>query len=155
MLAQTEAAALLRGTESVHWCFCDGDSSVVVAQRFLILRRSDPDPAVAARAAHLLDHVVQGPPLRPTARGAGLDCEARVDAALGREAEAYALELRIRDALHAGPSEYEFEVAYRRDADVDAIATYLRAHPDGAPGLDGLASAYRRVCEAEVSRGSR
>jgi hypothetical protein len=97
MLTETEAAGLLQDTESVHWCFCDGDSSVVVAQRFLILRRRDPDPAVAARAAHLLDHVVQGPPLRPAPNKAeGQDCEARVDAALGREAQAYALELRIR-----------------------------------------------------------
>lgn len=147
LLAETEAAPLLAGAAGaeVVWCFGATRPAVVMADRWLLLDAADDDAAVAARVGHLMHHVVHGSPLA-LVEGAD-DCDAAVDRALRREASAYALELRLRWALDAPPSPFEFEPTYRTDRDESAIHRYLATHPEGAPGLDALAQGYRAVCE--------
>ncbi len=81
------------------------------------------------------------------------DCDAQVDEALALEARALALELRLRRALGVTSRRlpYAFEDGFWSAPAAGRerlVLDYLRAHPDGAPGLDGLASGYARRCRA-------
>jgi hypothetical protein len=128
---------------------------VVTAESVLLLDGAQEEAAAAARMGHLLLHVAERTALDPPG-DAG--CEAWVDAALASEARAFALELRLRRLFGArGPSGYEFEAAYF-DAAPDArealVLRYLREHPEGGPGLDGLSSGYAERCRAFSSRSA-
>lgn len=148
-----EGRALLDalGARQVGWCFGVIDVPVVQDDRVLLLDRRQDDPELAARAGHLLHHVVHGTPMPDTVEP-DADCGAVVREALAREARAYALELRLRRALGVEGARYEFEAPFlaARAEDGEAlILEYLLAHPEGGPGLDGLGAAYRQRCEVQ------
>ena len=146
-----EGASVLtraQGAAMPRICFGPAIVSSITTDGAVLLDGDLGEPEAAARLGHLLAHVVEGLPMaRP---GAG-DCEAQVEDALRKEARALALELRLRHAL--GVTErripYAFEDDVQRappEARERLVLDYLRAHPDGAPGLDGLASGYARRC---------
>jgi hypothetical protein len=122
--------------------------SSITTEGTVLLDRELGEREAAARLGHLLDHAVEGMPMaHPRAGG----CDAQVEEALAQEARALAIELRLRRALGvAGPRiAYAFEDAFWRapaEAREPLVLDYLRAHPDGAPGLDALASGYARRC---------
>lgn len=142
----------------VRFCFGSIDVPMVAGERVLLFDARAGDAEAAARAGHLLHHVVHGAPLpREIARDAA--CDALVRDALRREATAYALELRLRRALGVTQARYEFEAAYFAAADARAgeraIEAYLVAHPDGGPGIDALGAAYRERCERARAAAAR
>jgi len=116
----------------------------------ILLDRELDEPEAAARVGHLLEHAAKEMPTTG-------DCDAQVSAMLGREARALALELRLRRELgvRAPRIPYAFEDAFwaappqQREG---LLLEYLRAHPDGAPGLDALASSYARRCRETKER---
>jgi len=129
-------------------CFGPAPVSVVTHDGALLIDARLDEGEAAARAGHLATHLSDGLIPSPTR---GDDCAAYVDRALHAEARALALELRLRRAF-AGPRRVTYEIeapfwaapAASREA---LIVDYLRAHPDGAPGIDALASGYARRCE--------
>jgi hypothetical protein len=131
-------------------CFGSTAVSTITNDGVVLLDRELGEREAAARLGHLLAHAVEGMPMaHPRAR----DCDAQVDEALVQEASALALELRLRRAL--GVTEPRLAYAFEDDFWRAPVAgreplllDYLRAHPDGAPGLDGLLSGYRRRCLA-------
>jgi len=133
------------GESEVRFCFGTIEVPVVTSERVLLLDTRAADPESAARAGHLLQHVVRGAPM-PAEIAPGVDCDAVVLAALEREAAAYALEIRLRRALGVHERRYAFEDAYA-EAGEHAILDYLVEHPEGGPGMDGLGAAYRQRCE--------
>jgi hypothetical protein len=150
--------ALLEGVEetrslartSAIFCFGVREISVVTTDAELMIDERPDDPEVAARVAHLLEHVVRGYPMSDEPGG---DCDERLETALDREASALALELRTRRALNvtAPRTRFEFEQAYFEHTEPEAteiIDRWLHEHPAGGPGVEGLAIAYRERCEA-------
>lgn len=140
------------GSTEVRFCFGDIEVPVVSEERLLLLTDDEDEDVLAARTGHLLLHVLRGPPLpEPIPRNA--NCRVLVDQALHAEARAYAVELRLRRELGVLERRYEFEDAFWRERDGErVIYDYLVAHPDGGPGLDPLATAYRQRCEVERRR---
>jgi hypothetical protein len=142
--------ALLDVTRAEVPAICFGDAastSVITRARVVLLADGLEEGEAAARLGHLLVHVRDGLPidqLHPP-------CDAAVEHAMALEARAYVEELALQDGLAAHPTTLAFEFADAvRDAAPDAregiVRTYLHAHPDGAPGIDGLESAYRELC---------
>lgn len=114
-----------------------------------MLDSGQEEAAAAARMGHLLVHVAERTALDAPGEAG---CDAWVDAALASEARAFSLELRLRRLFGAAePSGFEFEAAYF-DAPPEArealVLRYLREHPEGGPGVDGLASGYAERCRA-------
>ncbi|AKF08403.1 hemophore-related protein [Sandaracinus amylolyticus] len=141
-----EGASLLR-VHSGPICFADGPSVIDERTHAVVLDRALGEGEAAARLGHLLVHVRDGSPYRE-----GPHCDVVVARALDAEARAHALELDLRRALSVAPDvlRYELEPAYWAappDERVALVRAYLEAHPDGAPGIDALASAYRQRCE--------
>lgn len=142
------------GAREVRYCFGETDHGLVTEERVLLLSRDAPELENAARVAHLLHHVVEGSPY-PSSVPRGADCDAIVERAIEREAAAYAIEVRVRRALGEERPRYEFERAFFAAPEADrerVVADYLRAHPDGAPNLDGLVAGYRARCSRSRSR---
>lgn len=140
--------ALAKG--GVSFCFGRiGVSSVTTSGAVLIDEALGTEEA-AARVAHLLTHVAEGLRVEPS-RGED-DCEEITARALAAEAKALSLELELRRAFGIGASariRYEFEGnfwATPAEAREGLVLDYLRTHPDGAPGIDALASGYARRC---------
>ena len=86
-------------------------------------------------------------------RGADESCEVITERALAAEAKALSLELGLRRAFGVPASsarvQYTFEGdfwAAPEEAREGLVLAYLQAHPDGAPGIDALASGYARRC---------
>lgn len=156
--ATDEGARWLRelGDTEVRLCFGTIDVPVVSEDRALLLDARADDAETAARAGHLIAHVVRGMPF-PARVSADADCAAVVDGALAAEAQAYAVELRLRRALGVAGGRYEFEQAFwaAGDAGEAQILRYLREHPDGGPGLDGLGTAYRQRCDIARAEARR
>ncbi len=129
-------------------CFGATAVSTITTDGVVLLDRELGELEAAARLGHLLAHAVEGMPMaHPRAR----DCDAQVDEALVQEASALSLELRLRRALGVTDPRlpYAFEDDFWRAPAAGReplLLDYLRAHPDGAPGLDGLLSGYRRRC---------
>jgi hypothetical protein len=154
--AAPDGAALLARAPAPTLCFGPAAVSSVTTEGILLFDAGLRGPEAAARLGHLVDHLAEGLPMaRPTDE----DCAIQVDRALAAEARALALELRLRRALGAPSGDgrrlpYAFEDAFwttpddRREA---LVLADLRAHPDGGPGLDALASGYARRC-AEARR---
>jgi len=149
--ATDDGAALLAGLAPrplPALCFGRAGPSSVTTEGVILLEAALDDGEAAARVGHLLQHVVEGLPMAHPHPG---DCDAQVGVALVAEARSLSLELRLRRALgvRAPRLRYPFEGAFwaapaaRREADV---LDFLRAHPDGAPGLDALAAGYARRC---------
>jgi len=145
-----EGAALLDALPvNVRYCLGEIDNPVVSDGRLLVLDERVERPERAARVGHLLHHVVHGLPL-PDPLPEHPDCEALVETALDREAEAYALEATLRAAFEVPPTRYEFEPEVRAaegDARVAIVRRYLAEHPDGAQNVDPLGTAYRQRCD--------
>lgn len=150
-LAHSEEGAPIarRADAAKAICFGEAPLSVVTTDAIVLMDARLDDAEAAARLGHLLSHAIEGgPDLRPGDAG----CDAAVDAALRAEARSIALELRLRRALGAREPRVQFELtdafwsapADDREA---LVLVYLRAHPDGAPGIDALASAYARRCK--------
>ncbi len=154
--ATTEGAGILARlppSPAPHICFGPATTSAITPEGVILFTADLQGPEATARLGHLLLHLAEGLPMaRPTAG----DCATQVDVALAAEARALAVELRLRRELGApAPSgngrrlPYAFEDAFwaappaGREA---LILAYLRAHPDGAPGLDALAAGYARRC---------
>ena len=132
-------------------CFAPEGPNAIDADLTLVLDRALSDGEAAARVGHLLVHVRDGLPYQADAPG---DCDARVARALDREAEAHAVELDLRRALGVGGARliFPFEAAFHAAPSAERVALLRRwpeEHPDGAPGLDGLATGYRMRCERE------
>jgi len=151
-LGSTAAGAqLLAERDGDAICFSDIQVSSVTEGRVFLLAEDDTDDALAARLGHLLHHAVNGMPFPDEVPG-GADCEAIVERAVEREAEAYVLEIRLRAELGLVPDRFDFEPAVLGTTEPDdrlLVAEYLRAHPDGARNLDPLVSGYLRRCRAE------
>ncbi len=152
-----EGAALLEAlSREVRFCFGEIDIPVVSEGRVLVLDARPGVPEQAARAGHLLHHVVEGMPY-PDEVTADTDCDALVETAIGREAAAYALEARLRRAFELPPTRYEFEPGFWAAPESDRVALvdrFLRDHPGGARNMDGLIAGYAQRCEAERSQAS-
>ena len=150
----SEGRALLASRDRVA-AICFGDpasSSVITADRLVLLAGALEEGEAAARLGHLLVHAREGLPIDEV--HAGLDeaaCDAAVERALMLEARAYVVEVALQDALGARPTTLAFEFAARLRATSEGeregiVTAYLRAHPRGGPGIDGLADAYRARC---------
>ncbi len=136
-------------------CFGASESaSVITTDRVVLLASGLEEGEAAARLGHLLVHARDGLPTDEVhARMDPAACEAAVDRAIDLEAHAYVVEVSLQTALDARPTQlvFEFVDAMRAappDTRFDIARTYLREHPDGGPGIDGLASAYRALCTA-------
>ncbi|MEZ4299449.1 MAG: hypothetical protein R3B70_31145 [Polyangiaceae bacterium] len=133
-------------------CFGEVKVSVVTEEGVLLMDASADDARQAARAGHLILHLTDGLPA--LVRGGG-ECERRVDSALALEARALSLELSLLEELKAPPrpgGAWEIEEVYRAAAPAkreEALIGYLRSHPEGAPGVDGLVAGYTRRCESQ------
>ncbi len=130
-------------------CFGPAATSVLTSEEVVLLDSALGEAEAAARLGHLLLHVKRGSPLVLPADRAG--CAAAVESALGVEAEALVLELHLRRALGVATPQipYTFEGSFWEaapEARTELVLAYLRAHPDGAPGLDALAAGYARRC---------
>ena len=141
-------------------CFGPARVSTVTTEQVVLFDADLHGAEATARLGHLVEHLAEGLPLgRVTDEG----CAVQVDRALAAEARALALELRLRRALGAPSGDgrrlpYTFEDAFwtapadRREA---LILADLRAHPDGGPGLDALASGYAQRCADMVRERPR
>ncbi|MDI3282701.1 hypothetical protein QHF83_05245 [Polyangium sp. 15x6] len=156
--ARARDHALAKG--GVSFCFGRiGVSSVTTSGAVLIDEALGTEEA-AARVGHLLTHVAEGLRVEPSSDED--DCEVITARALAKEASALSLELGLRRAFGVGASariRYEFEEnfwAAPEEAREGLVLDYLRAHPDGAPGIDALASGYARRCrEARDAASTR
>jgi hypothetical protein len=150
----SEGRALLEVRDRIAaTCFATpGSASVITSERIVILASDLEEGEASARLGHLLAHVRDGLPTDAVHSGlAGAACDAAVDRALRLEARAYVIEVSLQEALHARPTTLAFEFAEAMRAAPtearEAIAlAYLRDHPHGAAGIDGLADAYRARC---------
>lgn len=150
-----EGAALIAATRDRmgRICVAQGGLNAIDDDRTIVLDRALDDAEAAARVGHLLVHVRDGSPY-PERAARGADCDAIVARALDREASAHGVELSLRRALGVsrGRLVFPFEEAFWAAADRDReqiVRRWLEEHPDGAPGLDGLAAGYRARCERE------
>ena len=138
-------------------CFGPADISLVRTDRVLLVDRRLPDDEAAARVAHLLLHLVDGPPLRVPR--SVRDCDAAVARAMDAEAVALARELDVRRELGVTRPviRYEPEDAFRRAPAPERatlVREWLRAHPLGGEGVDALRPAYDARCRAEAGRAT-
>lgn len=133
-------------------CFGAEHVSAITEERTIVLERALAPGEAAARLGHLMLHARDGLPYR-----AGPDCDEVVARALDAEAEAHALELRLRRALSVEPRvlTYDFEQAFWSAPErtrTQVIRDWLEAHPEGGGGVDALAAGYRQRCEHERAR---
>lgn len=151
LASSPEGADLLKGVKTPDVCFGEPAYSVVTTEGVLLMDRRLDKGEAAARVGHLLLHVASGAlALDPTPGDAG--CEAAVDAALRAEARAMALEIRLRRDLGVSSARSPIEPTpeFWRAAPAlreALLLDYIRAHPDGAPGLDALVTGYTRRCK--------
>jgi hypothetical protein len=143
-LTSPEAKALGQHQNRGDWCF--GQQSELHEGGALVLDETLDDDEAAARAGHLLLHLLIPPWTESPA-----PCEERVTQALDAEARAISLELDLRRALGVASPElgYAFAAEHQQappDQRIALIARYLRQHPDGAPGVPGLVNAYAQRC---------
>jgi len=148
-----DGALLMTRTSSLPLvCFGKVDLSVVTTEGIVLFDNRLDDDEGAARLGHLLAHIVNGMPM---ANPRDVDCETQVNDALQLEAQALSLELRLRKNLQrdvqkrAKRQAYEFEAGYWATEEPKReqfLWDYMRAHPNGAPGLDGLAHGYAKRC---------
>lgn len=153
--ATGEGARALDGWAGpVRMCFGPARPSALTGEGLLLMDASQDEARAAARAAHLVLHLSDGLPALVAGKG---DCERRVEQALAAEARGLALELRLGRELGAPPAEggpFEVEGVFWQaapEAREAALVAYLRAHPDGAPGVDALAAGYAKRCAAAAT----
>ena len=134
-------------------CFTSASSaSVVTHDRVVILAQGLEEGEAAARLGHLLVHLRDGLPIDAVSPGlAAESCDAAVGRALALEAHAYVVEIALQDELGVHPQTLAFEFgdavrAASGDSREGIVLAYLRDHPTGGQGIDGLAEAYRARC---------
>lgn len=151
-VASGEALIAAAGDRVSCVCFAAPGSTSAVDDTHAILLASDLEEGeAAARFGHLLVHLRDGLPDEGLHRP---DCDAAVERALAREATAYVREIELQTEVGARPRMLAFEMssdvlAAPREEREAIVLAYLRAHPHGAPGIDGLAAGYRERCERQ------
>jgi hypothetical protein len=151
--ASAGAALMARGASKPRLCFGRTEISTITTNGILYFDDKLDESEGAARLGHLFMHFVDGMPMsnpRPT------DCEAQVDEALRAESAALSLELQLRRELAVTSKRimYQFEAPYWAAAPEERerlVLDYLRAHPDGAPGIDALAAGYAKRCRKAIN----
>jgi hypothetical protein len=143
-LPTPDAQALAEAADLGTWCF--GQRSELQENGPLLLDESLGDDENAARAGHLLLHVLMPP--WPESQA---PCDERMAAALKAEAHALSLELELRQALGVASPKvaYAFASEHQQaapDQRIPLIEKSLRQYPEGAPGIPGLAGAYAQRC---------
>jgi hypothetical protein len=146
--AAAGAALMASGASKPRICFGQTEISTITTNGVIYFDDKLDESEGAARLGHLFMHFVGGMPMsnpRPT------DCEAQVDEALRAESAALSLELQLRRELAVTGKRivYEFEAPYWAAVPKERellVLDYLRAHPDGAPGIDALAAGYAKRC---------
>lgn len=142
------AAVIARASSLPLVCFGQVDLSMVTTEGIVLFDNTLDDDEGAARLGHLLAHIVDGMPM---GKPSDADCETQVNDALRLEAKSMSLELRLQRDLRvrAKRQAYEFEAGYWAAEESNRekfLWDYLRAHPNGAPGLDALANGYAKRC---------
>lgn len=126
-------------------CFGPGPSVLIEGENSVLPSDWTPEEQ-AARAAHFALHR-RRPPW--DAAAAGLDCDARVVRALELEADGYALELDVREALTVSTRRYPFEAEYfatPAPARREWLGTHFRADEPRDGVVAGLVVEYRARC---------
>ncbi len=153
-LGEVPAGARVReralASHTVSICFGRIGVSSVTTSGVVLIRDTLGTEEAAARVGHLLSHVANGLRVEP-GPGAEESCEAITDHALAAEAAALSLELVLRRALGVSDPRVRFAFeddfwAAPEDTREALVLAHLRAFPDGAPGIDALASGYARRC---------
>jgi hypothetical protein len=146
-------ALLARRSLVARVCFAPASSASVLTTDHVILLADDLELGeAAARVGHLLVHLRDGLPIDAVSgQAAERACDAAVDRALTLEARAYVVEVELQGTLDAHPHVLAFEFTDAvRAAPADArdalVLAYLRTHPSGGPGIEGLGTAYRAQC---------
>ena len=153
-LAGIADAEILRPDELLgHVCFGPGAGTLWPGP-VLALPGDVTDDEAAARLTHLAHHVRHGRGLVAHERPSG-PCGPLVEEALREEAEAHVVEMQVRASLGVNeprrPFAQEREIlAMLRAARVEAVLSFLRAHPDGGGGYEPLGRDYRERCEREA-----
>lgn len=143
-LASPDALALGQAHDVGGCCF--GQQSELYEDGPLILDETLADEEAAARAGHLLLHI-----LLPPWPDSQAPCAQRVAHAVEAEAHALSLELELREVLGVPNPKvnYAFAAEHQQaapDQRIPLIERALRQFPDGAPGIPGLANAYAQRC---------
>lgn len=133
---------------ALRFCFGPIAVSSVTTEGALLLDEELGSEEAAARVGHLLRHVRDGLSAKPKD---GERCEEMSERLLGQEAEALTIELELRQTLAVKTPKirYEIEPAWRSKPPQERVALvldYLKAHPNGAPGIEPLARGYERRC---------
>lgn len=133
-------------------CFGQTELSSITTDGIILFDDKLDESEGTARLGHLFDHFVNGMPM---AHPKPQDCETQVDEALRAEAAALSIELQLRRefGVTKGRIAYEFEPPYWAaipEARERLIFDYLRAHPNGAPGIDALAAGYAKRCRESI-----
>jgi hypothetical protein len=142
-----EGEALLANAGPLRLCFGAISPSQVITDGVLLLDTTRGAPETAARVGHLLVHLKERalfdhPPADKQR------CGAWVEAVLGAEGRAYAVELRLAQALGVEVS-YPFAAAFWKSEPASReakIASYLKEHSEGGAGLAPLATDYAHAC---------
>ena len=143
-----EVLALVNA-EGATLCFGELWPSRIVTNGVYLLDERASIPETAAKVGHLNLHYKEAArfdTLPTTKEG----CVAWVDGLLVLEAQAYAVELRLRKTLRVHNNPYEFEEFFWAEDPVKqegVILEYLRAHPYGGGGIDALGAGYLKRCE--------
>lgn len=121
-------------------CFGEGAEPALLPGGVARLDASWPDPAAAARWAHLRAHEHPLP--------AGEGCLAQ---ALAQEAAAWQVELELRQALGAlqASGSPPFTQAWLEDPRPRTVERWLREHPQGAPGVPASVERLEARCAPE------
>jgi hypothetical protein len=143
-LTTPDALALTQSLGYGAWCF--GQQSELQEGGPIVLDETLGDDEAAARAGHLLLHL-----LLPPWPAAQTPCDERVAHALEAEAHALSLELELRDVMGVTNPKvsYAFAAEHQQappEARVPLIAKVLGQFPDGAAGVPALAGAYAQRC---------
>ena len=148
---------MARGAAKPPICFGQTDIATITTESVVYFDDKLDEFEGAARLGHLFMHFVNGLPManpRPT------DCDVQVDEALRAESAALSLELQLRRELAVTGKRivYQFEAPYWAAVPEEReplLLDYLRAFPNGAPGIEGLAAGYAKRCReaAKPQRG--
>jgi hypothetical protein len=143
---------MARGASKPQICFGQTELSTITTTGVIYFDDTLAESEGAARLGHLFMHFVDGLPM---ANPRPADCEAQVDEALRAESAALSLELQLRRELAVTKKKivYEFELPYWAAPPNERerlVLDYLRAHPDGAPGIDALAAGYAKRCREAI-----
>lgn len=151
LASTTDGRDLLgRAPESPRICFNEHNPGAVTTEGIFWLDPRASEAESAARLGHLLLHRVEGG-VPPPAGDRPRSCPEVVEAAAAAEARAHALELELRRELGVTsprltfPFERQFWAAPEPER-VGVLRDLFLAHPDGAPGVLGVAAAYRHRC---------